>query len=1095
MKRKRFKKIRARIEKFLGKIFKKKKFGILNFRFLPNIKRKIERIKAMERRKRFVVLGISVIFLFAAGFAVAGVIGGFSTGDINKGLVGHWPLDSAHLNSTTNRVDDISGHGNHGTNSGATLTTDRHGQANGAMDFDGSSVGCGNNESLDISDSLSVSAWVKFDSLDYSGSTGGLFSIGKKGSPDSPSPHSGWWFRYDNRNNANSFVYTCFGNTGGGYSGGGNNFDGHPQNTFLNGEWYHLAFTITQTEGKLYINGEQDGNTEEMNNLDLSASVSALSLGDGFKGSIQDVRIYNRALSQPEVKKLYETYKPKFSVGSADKGLIRHYSFDNFGEWTENLAPYVDYSNRTYEQAYTASSWGGDAATVYYYEDGGYNNLPYKRMIKTVAGTGGSYLDDNQYITIEDNKTYTISAWMKASRNQDFNGHLLNINRPADNVYRTGDIIVLTTEWKRYSWVYNSGTGHAGQYHTRHIIYIDNPPLEIYWSGFQVEEKSYTTPFVDGIRADYVRDNSGHTSHTILDSNTPKWIEEDELRKGSSEFFKGEEKRIRIPDPFLYTKTISFWVKVKEGEHTSGEAVPFLVYNDGVITTSGDSNQILLCMQSDKFRMHGWGSNDPLAITNINDGDWHHLIWHMNYHVSDPAQRLMNMWVDGVKEVSDYNYNQGSFGPVADSYWWVGYNSRSYSPYLRDSSILIDDIRFYDRVLSQTEVDVLYVKSRSGSSVGTSTTNLNKGLVGQWDLKSKSKGTGGIVNLAPHPFFDDATVGNYYDGTNSGWGSVTRMKIEQVTGPFGNTVKAFSEELLSYTVSPHMEGNQYQISGGGTNYTDLEVGSYYASAYFKATTEDSTSNLLYRQGASGSGSSPMGTVGTDWTRYGWQFDVTTPGTHYFRTYFYSVAVGFKVWMTGLEVIKGTEPQGLSDSTPYGNHGTIYGATVGDDYTTFDGSGDYVSMSNILNEKTEFTMVAWMKRSAAGTVVSLGETDGSGTRAEMLLYSNGNFYGEVGSNPSTYGTKAVVNDTNWHHTVMVFNGSGATNSDRLKLYFNGEQLENLTFSGTIAAATSCSEPFVIGYRYTGYSSGSVSNIKVYDRVLSPAEVKLLYDKGR
>lgn len=31
-------------------------------------------------------------------------LGFFSTDSLNKGLVGHWPLDGAHYNSTTNRV-------------------------------------------------------------------------------------------------------------------------------------------------------------------------------------------------------------------------------------------------------------------------------------------------------------------------------------------------------------------------------------------------------------------------------------------------------------------------------------------------------------------------------------------------------------------------------------------------------------------------------------------------------------------------------------------------------------------------------------------------------------------------------------------------------------------------------------------------------------------------------------------------------------------------------------------------------------------------------------------------------------------------------
>ena len=48
---------------------------------------------------------------------------------LNKGLVDWYPFDG--------NASDMSGNGNHGTLNGATLGTDRHGQTNKAMSFDG----------------------------------------------------------------------------------------------------------------------------------------------------------------------------------------------------------------------------------------------------------------------------------------------------------------------------------------------------------------------------------------------------------------------------------------------------------------------------------------------------------------------------------------------------------------------------------------------------------------------------------------------------------------------------------------------------------------------------------------------------------------------------------------------------------------------------------------------------------------------------------------------------------------------------------------------------------------------------------------------
>jgi hypothetical protein len=73
---------------------------------------------------------------------------------------------------------------------------------------------------------MAAEVWVKFNGLDYTTNSGSLMAIFFKGNTDSLSPHNGIWFMYDNRANRSSFSYTCFGNTAGGFSGGGNNFGG-----------------------------------------------------------------------------------------------------------------------------------------------------------------------------------------------------------------------------------------------------------------------------------------------------------------------------------------------------------------------------------------------------------------------------------------------------------------------------------------------------------------------------------------------------------------------------------------------------------------------------------------------------------------------------------------------------------------------------------------------------------------------------------------------------------------------------------------------------------------------------------------------------
>lgn len=75
--------------------------------------------------------------------------------DLNLGLVAHYRLDNDAMDASRNR--------NNGTVFGTTPTTDRHGRPEGAMFFDGKDdyILIQDNQSLDIQNALTISAWVR----------------------------------------------------------------------------------------------------------------------------------------------------------------------------------------------------------------------------------------------------------------------------------------------------------------------------------------------------------------------------------------------------------------------------------------------------------------------------------------------------------------------------------------------------------------------------------------------------------------------------------------------------------------------------------------------------------------------------------------------------------------------------------------------------------------------------------------------------------------------------------------------------------------------------------------------------------------------
>ncbi|MDE0686099.1 MAG: dockerin type I domain-containing protein [Candidatus Poribacteria bacterium] len=67
-------------------------------------------------------------------------------------------------------------------------------------------------------------------------------------------------------------------------------------------EWYHLAVTFDGKTMRVYIDGEL--NSELPNGIPLTPSQADLVIGRGFSGIIDEIKVYNKALSQDEIKNI-----------------------------------------------------------------------------------------------------------------------------------------------------------------------------------------------------------------------------------------------------------------------------------------------------------------------------------------------------------------------------------------------------------------------------------------------------------------------------------------------------------------------------------------------------------------------------------------------------------------------------------------------------------------------------------------------------------------------------------------------------------------------------------------------------------------------
>lgn len=219
--------------------------------------------------------------------------------DITTGLVGWWKYDDAN---GVNPIDSSTG-GHSGTLTGTTKPSAITGKVQGALSFDGSTgyVDYGNNFTLATSGAdYSFSAWIYL----YVNPTNGVsFSIVKKATGA-----NAWEFLFDIVGFGNNTTpRTDF------QMWSTNNPDALGATTLKLNTWYHVVAvrTTSDTSMRVYLNGVQDGSTTTNTTGDYSITAST-EVGRGnitftgfFNGRIDDVRIYNRALTKADIIQLY----------------------------------------------------------------------------------------------------------------------------------------------------------------------------------------------------------------------------------------------------------------------------------------------------------------------------------------------------------------------------------------------------------------------------------------------------------------------------------------------------------------------------------------------------------------------------------------------------------------------------------------------------------------------------------------------------------------------------------------------------------------------------------------------------------------------
>lgn len=210
-------------------------------------------------------------------------------------------------------TDDRSQFLNHLLASGVHPTTDRFSYASNAYHFDGTASLVASNSVQLNSDYTSISFWVKPDELAPPGSEVYLLSNG------------GWQERWKiSLPDHGKVVFTT------NYENGISDLDAGGGNELTVGTWKHVVMVHDGLKDKIFVNGVLANSKDVLGKLNdtrhpLGIGYNPVDVGNYFKGSLDEVQVYNRALSDAEVAVLYATQNQAPNI--ADE-LVANYTFD-----------------------------------------------------------------------------------------------------------------------------------------------------------------------------------------------------------------------------------------------------------------------------------------------------------------------------------------------------------------------------------------------------------------------------------------------------------------------------------------------------------------------------------------------------------------------------------------------------------------------------------------------------------------------------------------------------------------------------------------------------------------------------------------------
>lgn len=514
-------------------------------------------------------------------------------------------------------------------------------------------------------------------------------------------------------------------------------------------KWYHVCMIYDKSSLKGYVNGVLDYSIDLsgrlVNSFNGEMKIGYTTGGENapFFGLINDVRIYATALSGEDITELY---KARASLDNDGNFYINQIVEDV--EPTENL--------------YSMSQWGGHASSWVLQTETLNGELIYKNKVTTpnVGNNFGFRILATSRTIPSATTNITLSFWVKLIVDPGFMRGYIRVCYSDGTFQQHGwdyspnifsNFATYQNKWTHVAATVTLNSSKIPSYMDYIYVYRDNAPQgEMDISMIQVEFKDHATPFTKEVRpqSDSLPVNFSYGANSIMEQGILNYEEISEIGptdglvayyplNGNARDYSGNmnhgtvygaipvngvkdqcysfdgidnymQSNIFEEITFNGNYSVSLWFKWNGANEAFSEHILWINSHSTL-----DRNGLSISNNTIGFQSYDGSKYDGklFPIPEENKNEWIHVVC-----ISENG--LKRLYVNGIESIesgNNYQYNGmkkfcASFPPI---------NGVRNGPFPG----LIDEIRIYNRALSEEEVAIMYDLYRPDGSKMKMTNN------------------------------------------------------------------------------------------------------------------------------------------------------------------------------------------------------------------------------------------------------------------------------------------------------------------------------------------------------------------------------------